>query len=167
MRIMKKTLLNKEKRTNLLTYAVVIIAFIVMQTLSAQGKLSSAVTGYLVPVCCYIVLAVSLNLLVGICGELSLGHAGFMGIGAFTAVIFAALTKNVIANDFLRLLCAMICGGVLAGAIGFVIGVPVLRLRGDYLAIVTLAFGEIMKNIIGNLYAGTDSEGFHLSLIHI
>ena len=116
------------------------------------------------PICVYISLAVSLNLLVGICGELSLGHAGFMGIGAFSGVLIAALLKNSIPNDFLRLLCAMLGGGVFAGVVGFVIGVPVLRLRGDYLAIVTLAFGEIMKNIIGNLYAGTDAEGFHIAI---
>ena len=67
---MKKTLLSKDKGQNLLTYAVVIAAFVIMQTLLNQGKLSSAVTGYLVPVCCYIVLAVSLNLLVGVCGSL-------------------------------------------------------------------------------------------------
>ena len=161
---MKKLLNNMTTRTNLVTYLLVIVAFLMMQVMSTAGLLGSSMKGFLVPICVYISLAVSLNLLVGICGELSLGHAGFMGIGAFTAVIFAALTKNVIANDFLRLLCAMICGGVLAGAIGFVIGVPVLRLRGDYLAIVTLAFGEIMKNIIGNLYAGTDSEGFHIAV---
>ena len=161
---MKKTLLNKEKRTNLLTYAVVIIAFIVMQTLSAQGKLSSAVTGYLVPVCCYIVLAVSLNLLVGICGELSLGHAGFMGIGAFSGVVLATLLKGTVESATLRLILAMVFGGVLAGVMGFLIGIPVLRLRGDYLAIVTLAFGEIMKNIIGNMYIGSDESGFRFAI---
>ena len=114
---MKKLLNNMTTRTNLVTYLLVIVAFLVMQVMSTAGLLGSSMKGFLVPICVYISLAVSLNLLVGICGELSLGHAGFMGIGAFTAVIFAALTKNVIANDFLRLLCAMICGGVLAGAI--------------------------------------------------
>ena len=83
---------------------------------------------------------------------------------AFSGNIIAALLKNAVANDFLRLLCAMFCGGVFAGVVGFLIGIPVLRLRGDYLAIVTLAFGEIMKNIIGNLYAGTDEEGFHMAI---
>ena len=135
-----------------------------MQLVSSMGLLGSSAKGLLVPICVYVSLAVSLNLLVGICGELSLGHAGFMGIGAFTGVLAAALLKDVIPNDYLRLLCAMVCGGVLAGVVGFVIGIPVLRLRGDYLAIVTLAFGEIMKNIIGNLYAGTDSEGFHMAI---
>ena len=136
---MKKILNNKTTRTNLLTYLVVIVAFAVMQAMNSAGMLGSSMKGFLVPICVYISLAVSLNLLVGICGELSLGHAGFMGIGAFSGIIIAALLKDVVANDF-------------------------LRLRGDYLAIVTLAFGEIMKNIIGNLYAGTDSEGFHMAI---
>ena len=157
---MKNMLKNKDSRTNLVTYLVVVAAFVVMQAMNSAGMLGSSMKGLLVPICVYISLAVSLNLLVGVCGELSLGHAGFMGIG----IVIAALLKDVIANDFLRLLCAMFCGGVFAGVVGFLIGIPVLRLRGDYLAIVTLAFGEIMKNIIGNLYAGTDEEGFHMAI---
>ena len=161
---MKKTLLNKDRKTNFVTYAVVIAAFVIMQTLSSQGKLGSAVTGYLVPVCCYIVLAVSLNLLVGVCGELSLGHAGFMGIGAFSGVVLATLLKDSVPSPLLRLILAMAFGGLLAGVIGFIIGIPVLRLQGDYLAIVTLAFGEIMKNLIGNMYVGTDESGFRFAI---
>lgn len=161
---MKNILNNKTTRTNMVTYSLVTVAFIVLQIMSTLGMLKSSVNGYLVPVCCYIVLAVSLNLLVGVCGELSLGHAGFMGIGAFTGVVIAALLKDVIANVFLRLAVAMVVGGVMAGILGFLIGIPVLRLRGDYLAIVTLAFGEILKNIIGNLYVGTDEQGFHFAI---
>lgn len=164
MMAMKKTLLNKDRKMNFVTYAMVIAAFVIMQTLSSQGKLGSAVTGYLVPVCCYIVLAVSLNLLVGVCGELSLGHAGFMGIGAFSGVVLATLLKNSVPSPLLRLILAMAFGGLLAGVIGFIIGIPVLRLRGDYLAIVTLAFGEIMKNLIGNMYVGTDESGFRFAI---
>ena len=161
---MKTLLKNKTSRTNLFTYLLVTVAFVVLQVMSSQGMLKSSVNGYLVPVCCYIVLAVSLNLLVGVCGELSLGHAGFMGIGAFTGIVIAAVLKDVIPNDFLRLAVAMVAGGVMAGILGFLIGIPVLRLRGDYLAIVTLAFGEILKNIIGNLYIGTDEAGFHFAI---
>lgn len=164
MTAMKKLISNKDSRTNLLTYAVVIVAFVVMQMLGSAGKLSSAVNGYLIPVCCYIVLAVSLNLLVGVCGELSLGHAGFMGIGAFTGIVVAALVQNAVPDPTVRLVLAMVVGGILSGIIGFLIGVPVLRLRGDYLAIVTLAFGEIMKNIIGNMYIGTDETGFRFAI---
>ena len=161
---MKKILNNKNTRTNLLTYLVVIVAFVVMQSLNSAGMLGSSMRGYLVPICVYISLAVSLNLLVGVCGELSLGHAGFMGIGAFSGIVIAAVLKDYIASDTLRLLCAMAGGGILAGLVGFLIGIPVLRLRGDYLAIVTLAFGEIMKNIIGNTYVGMDENGFHMAI---
>ena len=161
---MKNMLKNKNSRTNLFTYLLVTAAFLIMQGMNAAGMLGSSMKGYLIPICVYISLAVSLNLLVGICGELSLGHAGFMGIGAFSGIVIAALLKNSVANNDIRLLCAMVCGGILAGFVGFLIGIPVLRLRGDYLAIVTLAFGEIMKNIIGNLYAGTDVDGFHMAI---
>jgi len=161
---MMNLLKNKTFRANSRIYLLVTLAFLVMFAMSNAGMLSSSWKGYLVPICVYISLAVSLNLLVGVCGELSLGHAGFMGIGAFSGIVFAALLKDVVASDALRLILSMIGGGVLAGAVGFIIGIPVLRLRGDYLAIVTLAFGEIMKNIIGNLYAGTDADGFHMAI---
>ena len=161
---MKNILKNKTTRTNALTYLIVTVAFIIMQSMGFMGMLKSSVAGYLVPVCCYIVLAVSLNLLVGVCGELSLGHAGFMGIGAFTGIVIAALLKGRIESDVLRLIAAMFCGGAMAGVMGFLIGIPVLRLRGDYLAIVTLAFGEILKNLIGNMYIGTDAKGFHFAI---
>ena len=161
---MKKILNNKNTRTNALTYLAVILGFVVMQSLNSFGLLGSSVRGYLVPICVYISLAVSLNLLVGICGELSLGHAGFMGIGAFCGIVIAGVLKEQIPNDTLRLLCAIAGGGLQAGFRGFLNGIPVLRLRGDYMAIVTLAFGEIMKNIIGNTYAGVDENGFHLAV---
>lgn len=146
-------------RSNLVIYGVVILAFLVMQTLSSAKLLSSSVQGYLVPICAYIVLAVSLNLVVGISGELSLGHAGFMGVGAFTGIVLASLLKTAIANKVLLLIVSMLCGGVMAGLFGIIIGLPVMRLRGDYLAIVTLAFGEILKNLINNMYIGQDVNG--------
>ena len=161
---MKKLLKNKFSGSNAVIYLVVTVAFIVMQTMASMGMLGSAMKGFLVPICAYIVLAVSLNLLVGICGELSLGHAGFMGIGAFTGIVVTAVLANVIPNPALRLAAAMVVGGLVAGIMGFMIGIPVLRLRGDYLAIVTLAFGEIMKNLINNLYVGIDEKGFHAAI---
>ena len=154
---------NIKNRTNLITYAVVTVAFVVMQILSSAGMLTSSVEGYLIPICVYIVLAVSLNLVVGISGELSLGHAGFMGVGAFAGIVVAACLKDVVDSNLLRLILAMIAGGIIAGISGVIVGIPVLRLRGDYLAIVTLAFGEILKNIIGNMYIGKDAEGLHFA----
>ena len=158
---LKNTMIKN--KTNFMTYAIVIVGFVVMQLLSSMGMLSSSVKGFLVPITAYIVLAVSLNLVVGISGELSLGHAGFMGVGAFTGIVIAALLKGVVDSDVLRLILAMIGGGIMAGISGVVIGLPVMRLRGDYLAIVTLAFGEILKNLIGNLYIGKDSAGIHFA----
>ena len=163
MKAMKLKNYMQQNRTNLLTYGIVIFGFILMQSMSTAGKLSSSVQGFLIPICAYIVLAVSLNLVVGISGELSLGHAGFMGVGAFTGIVVAALLKDTVDSDFLRLTIAMICGGILSGIFGIIIGLPVMRLRGDYLAIVTLAFGEILKNIIGNLYIGKDDGGVHFA----
>lgn len=149
---------------NSITYGIVIIAFIIFQALSSGGVLSSSLKGQLVPICAYIVMALSLNLVVGISGELSLGHAGFMSVGAFSGVVTATSLQTAIPNDALRLVVAMIVGALLAGVAGVIVGVPVLRLRGDYLAIVTLAFGEIIKNIINVLYVGVDEKGLHFSL---
>ena len=161
---MKKLWNNKQAKEQLVIYLTVTVAFLIMQTLAMTGALSSSMKGFLVPVCSYIVLAVSLNLLVGVCGELSLGHAGFMGIGAFAGILISAILQTAVPNGTLRLILAMLCGGVMAGILGFLIGIPTLRLRGDYLAIVTLAFGEIIKNVVNNLYIGLDSKGLHISL---
>ena len=160
---MKNVLKNKNTRTDLITYGVVIVAFLIMQSMNSANMLGSSIKGFLIPICVYISLAVSLNLLVGICGELSLGHAGFMGLGAFTGVVISALLKDVVDSEVLRLACAMLGGGIIAGIASVIIGIPVLRLRGDYLAIVTLAFGEILKNLIGNLYIGKDVRGIHFA----
>ena len=155
--------LGGTNRRNYLTYALVILAYVILQ--ATQGTLSSSLKGMLVPICAYVVMAVSLNLTVGVLGELSLGHAGFMSVGAFTGVTAAVALQNVLPSAPLRLAAGMAVGAAFAALIGFLIGIPVLRLRGDYLAIVTLAFGEIIKSIFNNLYVGVDSKGLHLSLL--
>ena len=157
---------NKTRRTTFLTYAVVIAAFIAMQLLEGAGMLSYAMRGQLIPICVYIVLAISLNLVVGISGELSLGHAGFMGVGAFVGAVASTALQNLIPDTSFRLVLSMVLGGIFAGIMGVVIGIPVLRLRGDYLAIVTLAFGEIIRNIANNLYVGMDGKGLHFALLN-
>jgi branched-chain amino acid transport system permease protein len=88
-----------------------------------------------------------------------------MGISAFTGIVMAAILQPIVQDNNVRLILAMFCGGIMAGIFGFLIGIPALRLRGDYLAIVTLAFGEILKNIIGQLYVGLDSKGLHFAMI--
>ena len=155
----------KINRRQCITYAFVIAAYIVLQILSGQKLLSSTARGMLVPICAYVVMAISLNLTVGVMGELSLGHAGFMSVGAFMGTTAAVSLQGVIASAPLRLAIAMVIGAIFAAIIGFLIGIPVLRLRGDYLAIVTLAFGEIIKSIFTNLYIGLDSRGYHIRFL--
>ena len=154
---------SKNTRSNLITYGIVIVAFIVMQTLISTGSISSLMEGLMIPLCIYIILAVSLNLVVGILGELSLGHAGFMCAGAFASAFFSKCMRDVITIAPLRFFLALLIGVAVAAVFGIIIGIPVLRLKGDYLAIVTLAFGEIIKNLVNVLFIGKDSNGFHFS----
>ena len=153
------------KRDTLISFGIVIVAFIVVQIMILTGNISSSLKGQLVPICAYIVMAVSLNLTVGVLGELSLGHAVFMSVGAFAGIVATTSLAETIPFAPLRLAIAMVIGAVCAAIAGVIVGVPVLRLKGDYLAIVTLAFGEIIKNIVGVLYIGRDSSGLHFSLI--
>lgn len=97
-----------------------------------------------------IILAVSLSLVVGFLGELSLGHAGFMCIGAYLGGKVAACMPDAIGKSFWGLLASLAIGGIAAAVFGVLIGLPALRLKGDYLAIVTLAFGEIIRVIFMN-----------------
>ena len=142
---------------NLITYLIVIVAFVAVTLLQNAGMISRSLKGQLVPICVYIVMAVSLNLVVGISGELSLGHAGFMSVGAFAGAIFCMATQDGIADPTVRLILGMLVGGVFAGSMGVIVGVPVLRLQGDYLAIVTLAFGEIIRNVLNCVYVSNDA----------
>ncbi|MBR4719817.1 MAG: branched-chain amino acid ABC transporter permease [Lachnospiraceae bacterium] len=159
---MKK--LSKQTISGFINYGIIIAFFLLFQILAATGNLGSSLKGQLIPICSYIIMALSLNLVVGISGELSLGHAGFMSVGAFTGVVVANSLSDHISNGIIRLLFALVIGAFVAGIAGIVIGIPVLRLRGDYLAIVTLAFGEIIKNVLNCLYVGIDSRGLHFSL---
>lgn len=154
--------LTKTRVMDFATYLGVIIAFAVVTAMGSAGMLTRSFSGQLVPICCYIVMAISLNLTVGILGELSLGHAGFMSVGAFSGVIAAMSLQGAIPSDPLRLGIAMAVGAAFAALAGLIVGVPVLRLRGDYLAIVTLAFGEIIKELINCLIVGYDENGLHI-----
>jgi len=126
----------------------ILMLFIFLTILMQPGILSRQYRALIVPIAMNIVLAVSLNLLTGFLGELTLGHAGFMAIGAYTGAIFCL---NVNMPQILAIVISVILGGIVAGIFGFLIGVPVLRLRGDYLAIVTLAFGEIIRSVLNSL----------------
>ena len=121
---------SETAKKDYLTYAVVLAAFIVMQILSSTGSLSSTLKGQLVPICAYVIMALSLNLTVGVLGELSLGHAGFMSIGAFTGTVIASALNGSGIPDTWILIIALTSGALLAAIVGLLIGIPVLRLNG-------------------------------------
>ena len=160
----------KRKRLiyNLVTFGLVIAAFIILQNMIAAKAISRSLKGQLVPICAWIVMAVSLNLVIGFSGELSLGHAGFMSVGAYTGAVVSGWLLNGfdMQDPTLRLVIAILCGGVIAGIVGALIGIPVLRLRGDYLAIVTLAFGEIIRSLVNVLYVGTADGKLYFSFLN-
>ncbi|MCL2368940.1 MAG: branched-chain amino acid ABC transporter permease [Oscillospiraceae bacterium] len=126
-----------------------IIAFLVLGSMLMQpGVLPRAYSNNIIQVGFFIILAVSLNLVAGYLGQLPLGHAGFMAVGAYTGAIFwnSGLlpgTASIVAGLFLA--------GVIAAIFGIIIGIPALRLRGDYLAIITLGFGEMIRVLVTNL----------------
>lgn len=147
--------IGKSKQTFKLKYCInyicIALFLLVMVLFSSAGMLSRSTTNLLSQIAYSIILAVSLNLVVGFLGELSLGHAGFMCVGAYIGCLFANYLHTVMESDLLILILSMLVGGSVAAVFGFIIGLPALRLKGDYLAIVTLAFGEIVRNVFKNL----------------
>jgi len=161
---MKKALsISRKAGDRYITYLLLIVIFVGVQSFLNSGAASRSFKGLLIPTCAYILAAMALNLMVGVSGELSLGQAGFMCVGAFVGSLFSLLTEATIANPLIRFPLALLLGGVVAGIFGFLIGIPVLRLRGDYLAIVTLAFGEIIKTVFNNLYIASDDTGLRIA----
>lgn len=142
--------ISKSTVNKLLTYVMMIAIFAVVYYLDKSGQLSRHLQKMLVPICINIILAISLNITVGFLGELTLGHAAFMSVGAYAGCLFSAHFEETLPM-LARFPLAMLVGGMVAAIFGIIVGVPVLRLRGDYLAIVTLAFGEIVRNVILNL----------------
>lgn len=142
--------LKKSTKTNLTTYCLMIVVFTTVTVMIQTGNASRHMQSMLVPICINIILAVSLNLTIGILGDLSLGHAGFMSVGAYSGCLFSIFTKGIL-PPAVRFPLSMLVGAIAAALFGALIGTAVLRLNGDYLAIVTLAFGEIIRSVIINL----------------
>lgn len=141
---------SKTAINHLITYAIVLIAFVILYAMVESGNASRHLQKMLVPICVHVILAISLNITVGFLGELTLGHAGFMSVGAYAGCLFSISMESALPM-LIRFPLAMLVGGLVAAVFGVLIGIPVLRLRGDYLAIVTLAFGEIIRSVIINL----------------
>ena len=161
-----KFLKDKQTRHDFVTYAMCIVAFAIVFFMQSNHMIPRMIAGQLVPITAYIVMAISLNLVVGIAGDLSLGHAGFMSVGAYTGIVTAVALESAVPSDPVRLIISIVVGAIAAAILGFLIGIPVLRLSGDYLAIVTLACGEIIKNIITNLNITGGALGLDTSSIY-
>ena len=140
--------MKKSSKDAFITYAMVVIVYLIIQAMVMSGSMSSLMQGMLVPLCTYSIVAIGLNLCVGYLGELSLGHAGFMCVGAFSSAFFTKCMEDSSMNPTVRFIIALLIGIVFAA----------------FLAIVTLAFGEIIKNVMNVLYVGRDSKGFHFSI---
>lgn len=152
-----KSIKNSTRQT-LITLALIIGFYAVVEIMILTGNATRHMKSMLVPMCYNAIAAVSLNLVIGFLGELSLGQAAFMSLGAYSSCLFSIRMRELLPSA-IRFPLAILLGGVVAAIFGLVIGVPVLRLSGDYLAIVTLAFGEILRSIFINLDAVGGAAG--------
>lgn len=139
---------KNRRKTYIITAATVFAFYLVVQLLINAGVVNRYWQNILILICINIIMTTSLNLTVGVLGQINLGHAGFMAIGAYAAGIFL---KSGVIGGFPGFMLSLIIAGLVAAVFGVLIGLPVLRLTGDYLAIVTLAFGEIIRVLIENL----------------
>lgn len=155
--------IGKIKVNHYINYAVFGILTLVLGIMTFTGsRFDNSLLFLMEKIAISVILAVSLSLVVGFLGELSLGHAGFMCVGAYLGGKVAALLVPTLGNGLLTLVIALLVGAAVAALCGIIIGIPALRLRGDYLAIVTLAFGEIVKSLFQN--SSDDSFGGSLGL---
>lgn len=151
---------KKIKWKHYVNYVVIAILTVVFAVMSLSGSLATSTIYLLEKIAIAVLLAVSLSVVVGFLGELSLGHAGFMCVGAYLGGKISCLLEPILGNGLLALLVSVLVGGIVAALCGILIGLPALRLKGDYLAIVTLAFGEIVRS----LFMNSSSESFGGSL---
>lgn len=141
-------------KTNLCWIALTAVVFTVVTVLINAGLLGSYYQITLYNICINIILAVSLNLIIGICGQFSLGHAGFMCIGAYSAAIMVKSMPNM--GGFA---IGIIIGLIISAIAALIVSIPTLRLRGDYLAIATLGFSEIIRIVVLNMEITNGAAG--------
>lgn len=144
-------------RNALISFSALCALFLMIIIPSATGLFSRYIQGLLISVCINIILAASLNLTTGFLGQITLGHAGFMSVGAYSAGLLAKAIP--FPDGGLRFVICIISGGLVAALFGLLIGIPAFRLKGDYLAILTLGFGEIIRTIIENLEFTGGAQG--------
>lgn len=154
--------LGNFKWKHYVNYIVIAIVTVVFGAMSLTGALPFSTVNLFEKIAISIILATSLSMVVGFLGELSLGHAGFMCLGAYLGGKVSSLLEPIFGNGIISLLISVIAGGLIAAVFGIIIGLPALRLKGDYLAIVTLAFGEIVRSVFMN--SSDESFGGSLGL---
>ena len=154
--------LGNFKWKHYVNYTVIAIVAVVFGAMSITGSLPFSTVNLLEKIAISIILATSLSMVVGFLGELSLGHAGFMCLGAYLGGKVSCLLEPIFGNGIISLLISVVAGGLIAAVFGIIIGLPALRLKGDYLAIVTLAFGEIVRSVFMN--SSDESFGGSLGL---
>ena len=155
--------LGNLKIRHYINYIVIgLLTLILGSIVLCGGRFDNSLLFLLEKVAISIILAVSLSLVVGFLGELSLGHAGFMCVGAYLGGKVAVYLAPILGNGPLTFIISLLAGSAVAAVCGIIIGIPALRLRGDYLAIVTLAFGEIVKSLFQN--SSDESFGGSLGL---
>lgn len=156
---MKNVKKNSRKKSYIINTIGVVALYVLMTTLMNTGVIDRYQQGIIMIIGINIILAVSLNLTTGFLGQLALGHAGFMGIGAYSAAI-VSMNMNL-GSDTAQLLISIVIGGLIAAFFGILIGIPALRLEGDYLAIITLGFGEMIRVIVTNLEITGGAKGLN------
>lgn len=149
---------KRKKLSYAINLAVVVILYLLLSLLISQGVIDSYYSDLITMVCINVILAVSLNLVTGLLGQLVLGHAGFMLVGAYAAALFTLHSGLSLPIAFP---IGLLLGGLVAAVFGVIIGVPALRLKGDYLAIITLGFGEIIRVIANNLTITNGAKGLY------
>jgi len=155
---MKKEFKINTLQSYIMNTALIVLLWGVLALLISSGVITNYWRGILITIGINVILATSLNLSCGYLGQLPLGHAGFMAVGAYAGAIFmkatpaASLIKSGnTAALFPYIVLAIIISAVVAGIFGLLIGIPALRLKGDYLAIITLGFGEIIRVVLTNI----------------
>ena len=163
----------KTKQQILKSYAINLAASVLIYAVLLYAMSSGSITRYLrgilMTIFINIILAASLNLTTGFLGQIALGHAGFMSIGAYSAALFVKYIEstgvvlladgNPTPQGQLFFVLSLLLGGCLAAVFGLLVGIPALRLKGDYLAIITLGFGEIIRSLIENLSFTGGAQG--------
>ena len=145
--------MNSARKRDLIMLVFGLILYGILQAMISAKIIGSFWELNIILICVNVILSASLNLINGYTGQFSLGHAGFMAVGAYVGVVATV-------KFGLPLIAALILGAIAAGFLGFLIGLPTLRLRGDYLAIATLGLGEIIRSVIMNIDYVGGAAGF-------